>query len=104
MQAIVFYCLNEPGIFSVLVTGVKDVKALQIQLQTLGYYSGVIDGNYGVYTRNAVYLLQREQGLSVDGSVSNETRKQLQIKSNLLETTQNLTSQNSTPSSNKSFL
>ena len=60
----------------------KNVEELQIQLQNLGYYSGVIDGQYGVATRNAVYKFQQEQDLLVDGSVGNATRKQLQIQVN----------------------
>ena len=64
----------------------KDVEELQIQLQNLGYYSGAIDGKYGVATRNAVSKFQQEQDLSVDGTLGNATRKQLQIRLNEVST------------------
>ena len=44
-----------------------DVKSLQTILRNKGLYTGSIDGNYGVYTENAVKAYQRQQGLKVDG-------------------------------------
>lgn len=44
-----------------------DVKTLQTLLKNKGKYTGKIDGDYGVYTENAVKAYQREQGLKVDG-------------------------------------
>jgi peptidoglycan hydrolase-like protein with peptidoglycan-binding domain len=44
-----------------------DVKSLQTILRNKGLYTGSIDGNYGVYTENAVKAYQRQQKLSVDG-------------------------------------
>lgn len=45
----------------------SDVSRLQRQLQTDGYYSGPIDGNYGPDTQAAVVAFQQAQGLSADG-------------------------------------
>ncbi len=86
----------------------KDVEVLQTQLQNLGYYSGAIDGKYGVTTRNAVYKFQQEQDLSVDGTVGNATRKQLQVQvneaSSLLVTASPTLTKNPPQSSGKSFV
>ena len=45
----------------------ETVKSLQTLLTNKGKYTGRIDGDYGVYTENAVKAYQREQGLVVDG-------------------------------------
>lgn len=45
----------------------ETVKSLQTLLTNKGKYTGRIDGDYGVYTENAVKAYQREQGLKVDG-------------------------------------
>lgn len=45
----------------------ETVKSLQTLLTNKGKYTGRIDGDYGVYTENAVKAYQREQGLAVDG-------------------------------------
>ncbi|MDJ0677173.1 MAG: peptidoglycan-binding protein [Calothrix sp. MO_167.B42] len=85
----------------------KDVEELQIQLQNLGYYSGAIDGKYGVTTRNAVYKFQQEQDLSIDGTVGNATRKRLQIqvnKASSLPTATPKLSKNPPQSSGKNFV
>lgn len=39
-----------------------EVKALQSRLQQLGFYSGVLDGDYGKGTRAAVKLFQAQHG------------------------------------------
>lgn len=44
-----------------------EVKALQSRLQQLGFYSGVLDGDYGKGTRAAVKLFQAQHGLDDDG-------------------------------------
>ena len=51
----------------------EDVKALQARLQTLGYYSGAIDGQFGSGTREAVAWFQRCNGLDADGIVGEAT-------------------------------
>ena len=43
------------------------VVKLQTRLQELGYYSGVIDGDFGKGTEEAFKLFQKQAGLYVDG-------------------------------------
>jgi antitoxin component of RelBE/YafQ-DinJ toxin-antitoxin module len=47
----------------------SEVSAIQEQLKSLGYYSGVIDGDFGGGTDVAVRQFQQSQGLTVDGVV-----------------------------------
>lgn len=58
------------------------VKALQVRLQKSSYYSGSIDGLYGLATQRAVSAFQADAGLSQTGSLSEETWQRLQALSN----------------------
>jgi peptidoglycan hydrolase-like protein with peptidoglycan-binding domain len=58
-------------------TGV-DVQTLQTQLKELGYYNGVVDGNYQETTKIAVTQFQKAQGLLADGIVGSTTTEKLQ--------------------------
>ena len=49
------------------------VKALQEQLQQLGYSPGVPDGIFGQLTEEAVKALQRAAGITADGVVGPTT-------------------------------
>jgi len=49
------------------------VAQLQRELQTLGYYSGAIDGVYGQGTQSAVQEFQADQQLEVDAIVGPST-------------------------------
>ncbi|MBE5787492.1 MAG: hypothetical protein E7324_08135 [Clostridiales bacterium] len=49
------------------------VEEMQRKLQELGYYTGVIDGDYGSGTRSAVEIFQRQHGLSADGIAGSQT-------------------------------
>ena len=49
------------------------VMAVQERLQELGYYTGVIDGQFGSGTEEAVRLFQRQNGLDVDGVIGSMT-------------------------------
>lgn len=50
------------------------VEFLQNILKILGYYTGNIDGNFGINTKNAVIWFQRNFGLqSIDGIVGSRT-------------------------------
>ena len=57
-----------------------DVKTLQTNLSTLGYYRGDIDGIFGTITDNAVKTLQTECGLYADGIVGPKTRAVISAK------------------------
>ncbi|MEH2068694.1 MAG: peptidoglycan-binding protein [Nostoc sp.] len=56
----------------------SDVQRLQIQLKELGYYRGVVNGQYNPATEIAVAKFQKVKGLKIDGIVGLETRKRLQ--------------------------
>lgn len=54
------------------------VEMLQLALQRAGYYGGVIDGIFGIQTRNAVMAFQRDNGLVADGVVGARTMTALE--------------------------
>ena len=60
----------------VLRTGSRgqEVKDLQSRLQSLGYYQGEIDGEFGPGTKEAVTAFQKQNGLDADGMVGQETK------------------------------
>lgn len=53
------------------------VKEVQTILKNLGFYDGLLDGDYGTITVNAVKLFQRSKGLAQDGWVGPVTCKAL---------------------------
>ena len=55
----------------------EEVKNLQARLQSLGYYDGEIDGQFGAGTKAAVMAFQRQNGLDADGVVGESTRSTL---------------------------
>ncbi|MBC6430310.1 peptidoglycan-binding protein [Nostoc sp. HG1] len=56
----------------------SDVQRLQTQLKQLGYYSGVVDGEYNASTEIAVAKFQKAKGLKVDGLAGLATKGRLQ--------------------------
>ncbi|MFP4298880.1 MAG: HlyD family efflux transporter periplasmic adaptor subunit [Spirulinaceae cyanobacterium] len=56
----------------------ESVRQLQLLLQELGHYSGVIDGIYGNLTQNAVREFQTRQNLTPDGITGKQTWQKLQ--------------------------
>ena len=56
----------------------EEVKELQKQLMTLGYYEGQIDGIYGSKTQESVIAFQRNHNLLADGIVGNLTWSELE--------------------------
>ena len=58
------------------------VKALQVRLQKSSYYSGPVDGLYGLATQRAVRAFQADASLSQTGSLDDKTWQQLQALSN----------------------
>jgi N-acetylmuramoyl-L-alanine amidase len=54
-----------------------DVATLQARLQDLGFYTGLVDGHFGLQTHNALMSYQREYGLYADGICGPETLRSL---------------------------
>ncbi len=54
-----------------------DVKALQAQLQALGFLEGEADGNFGSKTEQAIRSFQKAYSLTVTGKADAETVKQI---------------------------
>lgn len=70
---------NAPTPAPVLKNGSEgdQVKLLQSRLQSLGYYSGQIDGQFGPGTQGAVRTFQQQHGLDDDGVVGPDTSTML---------------------------
>jgi hypothetical protein len=78
----------------------SDVQRLQTQLKQLGYYNGVVDGQYNPSTEIAVAKFQKAKGLKVDGLAGLATRRRLQaalVAKNQLVTSPIVTFPNPTP-------
>jgi len=54
-----------------------DVATLQSRLQELGFYTGMVDGFFGLQTHTSLASYQREYGLSSDGICGPETLRSL---------------------------
>ena len=54
-----------------------DVATLQARLQDLGFYTGLVDGHFGLQTHNGLMFFQREYGLFPDGICGPETLRSL---------------------------
>ena len=61
-------CISAGALSKMGSTG-KEVSDIQSRLQSLGYYTGKIDGIYGIATKNAVVNFQKANGLVADGVV-----------------------------------
>lgn len=57
------------------------VRTVQQRLKNLGYYSGSVDGDFGEATQEAVMAFQRQNGLTVDGKVGENTLAKLNSSS-----------------------
>lgn len=55
------------------------VRFLQTLLKDRGLYKGAIDGNFGVRTQRAVRQFQRQQGITVTGTVTGPTWRALGV-------------------------
>ena len=55
----------------------QTVREIQQKLNTLGYWSGTVDGIYGEKTAAAVRQFQRAKGLAVDGICGSQTLQAL---------------------------
>lgn len=56
------------------------VRALQTALKNRGYYKGTVDGSYGDETWKAVWLFQRDNGLSTDGIAGSDVLSLLKVQ------------------------
>ncbi len=54
-----------------------DVATLQARLQDLGFYTGLVDGYFGLQTHNSLMSYQREYGMAPDGICGPETLRSL---------------------------
>ncbi len=54
-----------------------DVATLQARLQDLGFYTGMVDGFFGLQTHTGLMSYQREYGLAPDGICGPETLRSL---------------------------
>jgi peptidoglycan hydrolase-like protein with peptidoglycan-binding domain len=61
-------------------SGSDRVKAVQRQLNRLGYRAGDVDGLFGPITESAVRRFQQATGLGVDGIVGPQTRQALKAR------------------------
>ena len=55
----------------------EEVRTIQTKLKRWGYYNGEVDGIFGSKTREAVIYFQRQNGLTADGIVGNNTLQAL---------------------------
>ena len=62
----------------------QDIKLVQRKLKNWGYYTGSVDGIYGSKTKAAVIKFQRNNKLSVDGIIGNQTLKAMGITESML--------------------
>ena len=62
----------------------NDIKLIQKKLKNWGYYFGEIDGVYGAKTKSAVIKFQKNNKLTADGIVGNNTLKAMGITSSML--------------------
>ncbi len=57
--------------------GSEEVRRLQKRLKELGYYSGSVDGDFGLGTQKAVKEFQKANGLTADGKAGAKTLEKL---------------------------
>lgn len=55
----------------------SDIAQLQQKLNSLGFWSGHVDGIFGVKTKNAVIKFQKSKNITADGVVGNRTLSML---------------------------
>ena len=58
------------------------VTQIQTKLKNWGYYTGSVDGIYGIATESAVKVFQKKNGLTVDGKTGPATLRALGIQTN----------------------
>lgn len=56
------------------------VRHIQLKLKKLGYYNDRIDGQYGLYTEQAVRSFQSSEAITISGQINKDTFQRLQNK------------------------
>ena len=64
---------QDVAVLSKLGSRGDEVRSIQKKLKNLGYYSGSVDGIYGVGTQSAVKAFQKSCGLTADGIAGPKT-------------------------------
>lgn len=59
----------------------EEVRQIQAKLKNWGYYTGKLDGVYGIETKNAVVYFQRKNGLTPDGIAGPATLRAMGLAS-----------------------
>lgn len=80
-------CFAESTVFALSKIGSQgqEVTNIQTRLKSWGYYSGSVDGIYGVgVTANAVKEFQRKNGLTADGIVGPATLSKIGLADRLI--------------------
>ena len=75
---ICFLCLSVSALSKIGSVG-DEVSEIQKRLKYLGYYTGSVDGIYGVNTKNSVIAYQKDMGLTPDGIAGSKTLASLGI-------------------------
>ena len=70
---------NNGGTYDIAPADSATIQAVQMQLLSLGYYNGSIDGVFGPSTRDAVAKYQIANHLNVTGSLSPDTIQSLGV-------------------------
>lgn len=74
----------------------KDEAILKVQkkLETLGYYTGPLDGILGDLTQKALEMFQKDNGLSVTGKLDTKTKNMIALKKRLRSKSKTLSHEN----------
>ena len=63
---------NVSGLLDEAVIPTQDIRHIQNQLKSMGFYEGTPDGIYGSQTRKAVKAYQKQNQMPVDGYLSKD--------------------------------
>ncbi len=71
---------SQPPTLPTLLPDAQGAPVAQAQqlLKAKGYYDGIVDGVFGIKTRDAIVAFQRANGLTIDGKVGEKTWQKLQ--------------------------
>ncbi|MBE6750371.1 MAG: spore cortex-lytic enzyme [Ruminococcaceae bacterium] len=85
LAVILIICISSGVVSALSKMGSRSSEVRQIQtiLKQKGYYSGNVDGIFGLATKNAVIAFQRDNGLVADGIAGSKTLTALGIKNGM---------------------